>query len=419
MLVPAKPPQGVHKRRGQLKVIDMKAPEAIRDRATFYNTLRDDCPVAKIEAAEQEHYLLMGYENVRTLLNDHERFSKHWGNQMVRMENGIALNQDPPDFNAFRSLYTGYMSPRGVKRWANDCSRIANDLVDSMIQLGSGDLQQLIGKPLPARVAAIALGFPEDRVEDYRRWTDMFLTSMIEDPEAQKRVIDEMYVFFAEQIEKCRQMLRSAGITEPQPEHVGTVLPDTLTSVLLTHKYQGEYLSDAMLQRTIRGFFVGAVDTTGALVLNLLYRLLEQPELMQQVRENPKLLDAAMEESLRFDPPAIGMFRETTEACPVGGETIPAQARVLYSTFSANRDPSVYSDPDTFRLDRRPSQTPTPLSFGGGAHFCPGAWTARMEAKIALEIIIERLPNLRLTGPVEHFEAINFFVVRSFPAAWD
>lgn len=402
-----------------MKVVDMKSPDAIRDRANFYNTLRSECPVAKVEGAEQEHYLLLGYDNVRTLLNDHERFSKHWGNQMVRMENGIALNQDPPHFNAFRALYTSYMSPRGVKRWAADCSRIANDLVDKMIPLGSGDLQQLIGKPLPARVAAIALGFPEERVDDYRRWTDMFLTSMIEDPAEQQRVIDEMYVFFAAEIEKCRQILRDGGITDPAPEHVGTVLPDTLTSVLLTHKYQGEYLTDAMLQRTIRGFFVGAVDTTGALVLNLLYRLLEMPELMEQVRETPKLLDAAIEESLRFDPPAIGMFRETTQACPISGETIPAHSRVLYSTFSSNRDPAVYKDPDTFRLDRPPSETPTPLSFGGGAHFCPGAWTARMEAKIALEVIIQRLPKLRLTGKVEHFDAINFFVVRSFPAAWD
>ncbi len=402
-----------------MKVIDMKAPEALGERAPFYNALRDECPVAKIEAAEQEHFLLMGYDNVRTMLNDHERFSKHWGNQMVRLEEGVALNQDPPAFNDFRKLYTNYMSPRGVRRWSDDCKRVANDLVDQMRPLGSGDLQQLIGKPLPARVAAVALGFPEDRFDDYRRWTDTFLISMIEDPGAQQRTIDEMYAFFAEQIERVRQMLRDAGITEPAPEHVGTVLPDTLTSVLLTHKYNGQYLTDAMLHRTIRGFFLGGVDTTGALVLNLLYRLLERPERMEQVRENPALLDAAIDESLRFDPPAIGMFRETTEDFSVGGEVIPAHSRVLYSTFTANRDPAVYKDPDTFRLDRRPSETPIHLSFGGGAHFCPGAWTARMEAKLALEIIIARLPKLRLAGKVTHLDAINFFVVQSFPAAWD
>ena len=396
----------------------MKAPEALADRAGFYNALRSQCPVAKVDGAAHEHYLVLGYDNVHTLLNDHTRFSKYRGGQMVAMEDGIALNQDPPDFNAFRSLYTRYMSPVGVRRWENDCRRIINDLVDRMLSLGRGDLQDLIGKPLPARVAAIALGFPEDRVEDYRRWTDTFLVSMIGDPDEQLRVIAEMYAFFTEQFDVNRRLLADAGVTGPGPEHVGTVLPDTLVSVLMTSKYQGAYLDNAMLCRTVRGFFLGAVDTTGAPVLNTLHRLLERRELFEQVRADPALVVTAIDESLRFEPPAIGMFRETT--CPValGDETIPAGARVLYSTFSANRDPAFYADPDSFRLDRRPSETTPHLGFGNGAHFCPGAWTARMEARIALEVIIDRLPRLRLAGPVRHFDAINFYVVRSFPADW-
>jgi cytochrome P450 len=103
----------------------------------------------------------------------------------------------------------------------------------------------------------------------------------------------------------------------------------------------------------------------------------------------------------------------------MGDDTIPAQARVLYSTFSANRDPAIYEDPDTFRLDRKPSQTRPHLGFGNGAHFCPGAWTARLEARIAIEVILERLPKLCMAGAVRHFDAVNFYVVRSFPAAWD
>jgi cytochrome P450 len=402
-----------------MKSVNMATPEALADRAAFYNALRAECSVVQVEGSAHEHYLMLGYDNVRTLLNDHARFSKYWGGQMVPMEEGIALNQDPPDFSAFRTLYTGYMSPSGARRWSGDCLRIANDLVDRMTGLGSGDLQELIGKPLPARVAAIALGFPEDRVEDYRRWTDTFLTSMIGDPAEQLRVIAEIYAFFTEQFDINRKLLADAGITEPGPQHVGTVLPDTLVSVLMTSRYRGEYLDNAMLCRTVRGFFLGAVDTTGSLVLNVLHRLLEKRELFEQVRADPSLIPVAIDESLRFEPPAIGMFRETT--CPVtmGDATIPAQARVLYSTFSANRDPAIYEDPDTFRLDRKPSQTRPHLGFGNGAHFCPGAWTARLEARIAIEVILERLPKLRMAGAVRHFDAVNFYVVRSFPAAWD
>lgn len=402
-----------------MRTVDMATPEALADRAAFHNALRNQSPVFKVENAAHEHFLMLGYDNVRMMLNDHQRFSKYWGGQMVPMEEGIALNQDPPQFNAFRSLYTGYMSPSGVRRWSADCRRIANDLVDRMLEKKSGDLQDLIGKPLPARVAAIALGFPEDRVEDYRRWTDTFLISMIGDPEAQPRVIEEMYAFFTEQFDRNRKLLADAGIDEPGPEHVGTVLPDTLVSVLMTSRYGGAYLDNATLCRTVRGFFLGAVDTTGALVLNVLHRLLERRELFEQVRANPALITAAIDESLRFEPPAIGMFRQTTCPVTVGNATIPAHSRVLYSTFSANRDPAVYEDPDSFRLDRKPSQTAPHLAFGNGAHFCPGAWIARLEAGIALEVMLERLPRLRLAGKVTHFDAINFYVVRSFPAAWD
>jgi cytochrome P450 len=396
-----------------LKTVDPKAPDALANRPAFHNALRDP-GVAQAEGGQ--YYYVAGFENVKAVLEDHTRFTKVWGSQLAPMEHGVALNQDPPDFNPFKRLYNAYMSPAGVKRWAADCSRIAHDVIDSFEAMGSGDLQSLFGKPVPARVAARALGFPEDRVDLYRNWTDSFLDAMIRDPEAQVRVIQEMYTFFDEQFELKRQILRDAGISEPGPAHVGTVLDDSLTSVLMTSLWQGRYLTNDELRRTVRGFFVGAVDTTGALMLNTLYRLLEQPGLWDRVRADPDLIDVAIEESLRLEPPAMGMFRGT--ACPVhmAGETVPEGARVLFSLVSANRDPKHFKDPDSFRLDRRGERH---IAFGSGAHFCPGAWTARMEAGIALRIFIERLPRLRLTGPVRHYDAINFWIVRHFPAAWD
>lgn len=397
-----------------MQTVDPEAPEALSDRPGFHNMLRDRCPVAR--AANGQYYYVAGFDNVKEVLDNSDRFSKEWGSQLAPMEHLVALNQDPPAFNEFKRLYNAYMSPAGVKRWAGDCARIANEVIDSFEALGSGDLQPLFGKPVPAKVAARALGFPEDQVERYRRWTDAFLDAMIRDPVAQQAVIDEMYAFFDEQFELKRQKLREAGIDRPGPEHVGPVLDDSLTSVLMTTPYQGRYLTNDELRRTVRGFFVGGVDTTGALMLNTLHRLLDQPELWEEVKANPDLIDVAIEESLRFEPPAMGMFRGTS--CPVdmAGETIPADARVLFSVLSANRDPKYFKDPDTFRLDRTGERH---IAFGSGAHFCPGAWTARLEAKIALRIFVERLPRLRLTGPVTYYDAINFWIVRHFPAAWN
>jgi cytochrome P450 len=397
-----------------MKTVDPKAPDALADRAAFHNHLREESPVAI--SADRRYYCVAGYDNVKRVLEDNSAFTKEWGSQLEPMERGVALNQDPPEFSEFRRIYNSYMSPAGVRRWADDCTRIANHVIDSFIDAGSGDLQPLFGKPVPAMVAARALGFPEDNVDMYRRWTDSFLDAMIRDPQEQLRIIGELYAFFDEQFEAKRQQLRAAGIDEPGREHVGSVLDDSLTSVLMTTRYKGRYLTNDELRRTIRGFFVGGVDTTGALMLNTLHYLLEEPGLWERVRQDPDLIDAAIEETLRMSPPALGMFRGTR--CPVdmGGETIPADARVLFSTLSANRDPSRFEDPDSFRLDR--SRNPH-LAFGSGSHFCPGAWTARMEAGISLKIFIRRLPRLRLTGPVRFYEAVNFWIVRHFPAAWD
>lgn len=396
-----------------MQTVNPNSPAALADRPSFHNQLRDYGVAA---AHGGQYYYAAGFDNVKQVLEDTEHFSKEWGSQLAPMEQGIALNQDPPTFNEFKRIYNSYMSPAGVKRWAADCTRIANEVIDSFEHLGSGDLQQLFGKPVPAKVAARAIGFPEEPVEMYRRWTDSFLDAMIRDPEEQQRIIAEMYAFFDEQFELKRQKLRDAGITEPSREHVGTVLDDSLTSVLMTTPYQGRYLSNDELRRTIRGFFVGGVDTTGALMLNTLNSLLEQPELWEQVKADPELVDAAIEESLRLQPPAMGMFRGTPRPVQMSGQTIPEGARVLFSVLSANRDPQYFKDPDSFRLDRKGERH---IAFGLGPHFCPGAWTARLEAGIALRIFIERLPRLRLTAPVQYYDAINFWIVRHFPAAWN
>lgn len=388
---------------------------ALADPVTFHENLREGGRVAHVPA--QDYYLVGGYDEVKAVMDDHTRFTKSLGNQLAEMEPNYALNQDPPDFSAFRALYTRYMSPAGVKRWTRDCIEIADRLIDAMEPMGGGDLQPLFAKPLPAEVTAIALGLPRGQVDRYRAWTDAFLSNMIADPAEQARIIAELYEFFDEQFEARRGALRAANIAEPSPEHVGTVLSDDLISVLMATPYRGRHLTNDELRRTVRGFFIGGVDTTGALILNVLNRLLGTEGLWDRVRREPALVEPAITETLRIDPPTIGMFRGT--ACPVdmAGETIPQGARVLYSILSANRDPARYADPDEFRLDRK-DRAPM-LTFGSGAHFCPGAWTARLEARTAIERLLARLPNLRRTGPPTYFKASNFRILASFPVAWD
>lgn len=393
------------------------APEAMADPFAFHNELRRRCPVAKVETPD--FYIISGYRDVLDVLSDPARWTKSRGNLIATMEHNLALNQDPPAFNEFRRLYNGYMSPNGVRRWAPAATGIAEGLITSLLPLGAGDLQELLAKPLPVRVTAIAVGLPRENYDQYRAWTDAFLTAMANKPEDTASVVQSLYAFFDAEFDRRLAVLQAAGVTEPGPEHIGSVLTDDLIAVLMTARYQGRRLTREELRRTVRGFFIGGIDTTAALILNVLYRLLETRRLWDAVVADPGLVDAAIDESLRLDSPTIGMFRGA--ACPIEqhGVSIPQDARVFFSLPSANRDPDMFEDPDTFRLDRPPSERSRHLAFGSGAHFCPGAWLARMEARIAVGLVARHLPKLRLTGPVTRVEPFAFWGLTSFPAAWD
>ena len=128
-----------------------------------------------------------------------------------------------------------------------------------------------------------------------------------------------------------------------------------------------------------------AIDTTTGLIGNALRCLLDRPELVRHLRERPELIPAAIEETLRFEPPALSCSRFARERFDLGGIEIPAGSQLLLGLAAANRDPERYASPDRFDLDR--DQTGL-LSFGGGRHFCLGAALARSEGRIALERLL-------------------------------
>lgn len=117
-----------------MRHVDPESDSALRHHEDFHKRLREEGQVAHVE--QQDYYLVGGYEAVKDVMVDHDRFTKSYGNQLAPMEPRYALNQDPPHFSAFRSLYTRYMSPVGVKRWTNDCQEIADRLIDACDRIG-------------------------------------------------------------------------------------------------------------------------------------------------------------------------------------------------------------------------------------------------------------------------------------------
>jgi cytochrome P450 len=136
------------------------------------------------------------------------------------------------------------------------------------------------------------------------------------------------------------------------------------------------------------------------------------------LRENPGLVEGAIEESLRYDPPVLAHFR--TSLCPVTmhGHELPEHAKLMFNITGANRDPEKFPDGEEFRIDRPLAQSRQHLSFGYGVHFCMGAPVARLEARIAVTRLLERMPGLRLVGRGERVRTWLYWGRTSLPVAW-
>jgi cytochrome P450 len=178
-------------------------------------------------------------------------------------------------------------------------------------------------------------------------------------------------------------------------------------------------ITDAELLSLLVQLLVGGNETTTSLITNLMWRLLGRPELWRAVVADPSLVEVAVEESLRTDPPVLGLYRTTTSAVCVADDAIAADTKVMLLWASANRDESVWQHAEDFRLDRDLTEVRRhSLSFGFGSHVCPGAPLARLEARLVLDALVRRAPTLALAGEPERIEPFFLWGRRRLPVQW-
>jgi cytochrome P450 len=383
-----------------------------------YAELRERCPVHHHESFTPPFFTLSRYDDVREALVDHGTWSIRYG-QSPQYTRPAGLVNDPPEHTAFRQLFSRAFTPRVVGRIEDQIAGIAGDLVDGFVGRHAGDLHDLYAVDLPTIVISRLLGIPEgDRGLFKQMSTALTATYNAPDPHesaAPRRAFDE---YFSGILDGRRARVAATGASDPQPEHVGTVLPDDLITSFLVAEVDGRRLDDRELQWMLLLLLLGGNETSTALITNLVWRLLERRERWEAVAADPALVDAAVEESLRHDPPVLGLFRTPTHDVTRHGVTIPAKAKVMVCFAAANRDPGEFERPEEFRLDRPTSELKRHMSFGFGAHFCPGAALARLEARVTLRLFLERLPGLALAGDPERIAAFNLWGRRTLPATW-
>jgi cytochrome P450 len=288
----------------------------------------------------------------------------------------IILYADGADHTRQRSLVNRAFVPAAVNGLRPAMRAAASKLVDEIADRGRCDFVDAFADPYPIEVMGRLLGVPLDDYHQLRQWsTDIGLTFSLA-VAANRERIEAAVVGLYEYVDRliC-QRRRSPG--------------EDVVSTLIDAHDAGDRLGHDELRNLVVTFIFAGHDTTRNQLGNAIVALAEHPSQWDILARRPELADRAVEEVMRYRPAVPAIFRTTTEQVERAGLTIPAGTFVLQCVQSANRDPRVFADPD--RLDIVVERGATMLTFGGGTHFCLGAWLARAELTEALPLLAGRL----------------------------
>jgi cytochrome P450 len=375
----------------------------LADPYPYYARFRREAPV--FHAPKIDFWVVSRYEDIVSIVKDPETFSNARVQEPLHpltpealedLRSGVRVvpttsTADPPLHKRTRKHAARAFSARRVAELEGRIREIANGLIDAMISDGRADLVDRFAFPLPASVVFSLIGYPEEDTEMLKSWCSdrLKITWGRPLPEEQKATIEKMTSFFDYIEDFVRRRAED--------------LRDDYTSDLLRIRAEDEEnLSfDEVVSICYSLSFAGH-ETTTNLILNGLRQLLGQPGLWDELREDPSLIENAVEETLRRDTSVIAWRRSSTRPVEISGVEVPEGARLMLLLASANRDEGVFEDPDAFDICRKNANKH--IAFSHGIHFCLGAPLARLEARIAFELLTQRLPDLRLSPPDQRFE---------------
>ena len=357
----------------------------------LFHRLREHDPVYETDFG---YWYVSRYDDVVRLLRDTRLTSGRGvpdslgvtGGPLREIMDSWMMALDGPEHHRARDLVSRAFTPRAVEAMRPAITAAAERMVDDLAAAG-GDLVELLAFPLPMEVTRLLFGADPDE------W-DAGVVALF-DPRRRSGLgwVDDM--------QRLTDYLRGvvadhrAGVAPSTGLFVALAATDDDGFVLTEH----EQLANAVLLVTA-GF-----ETTMALLTNAVHTLLLHPDQLALLRADPALAPAAVDEVLRYEPPALFTTRYATEAVEVAGTEIPAGANIMFSSLAANRDPARYPDPDTFDITRVDIR---PVTFGGGVHSCIGSTLARVEAEIALTTLFGRIPTLTLDESVStRFQSDN------------
>jgi cytochrome P450 PksS len=379
-----------------IKDVDISSPVFKANPYPYFARLRAEAPVHRIILGDKRPaWLVTRYDDVTTVLTD-DRFIKDKRRALSREQAAAApwipgifkplefnmLDLDPPDHTRLRALVHKAFSPRLVDNMRERVQRLTEELLDAVQDQGRMDLIRDYALPLPSTIIAEMLGVPTRDRHKFHRWSST-IVSTVPSRWGLLTAIPSLWAYLR-YIRRLVQTRRAA----PQ---------DDLVSALVEAREVGDKLTEDELLAMVSLLLIAGHETTVNLIGNGMLALMEHPEAIDQLRNDPALIKPAVEELLRYDGPLeTATERYAREDLTMAGVTIPRGEIVFAVLASANRDERQFERPDELILTREPNRH---LAFGLGVHYCLGAPLARLEGQIAINTLLRRLPELRLTRP--------------------
>jgi cytochrome P450 len=347
----------------------------------YRTTLPDGTPV----------WLLTRYEDVLALLRD-ERFTKNrrtaltpqqarklpWTPAIFRPLERNMLDLDPPDHTRLRSIVYKAFTPHLVEHMRSRVEALANELLDRVPSRGGMELIRDYALPLPMTIITEILGVPTKDRDRFRKWSNAVVS--LSSPNPNLRVLPSVWMFL-------RYLRKFFKVRRREPR-------GDLVSALIRAEEAGDRLSEDELLAMVFLLLIAGHETTVNLISSGVLALLQHPNQMERLRHEPLLVKSAVEELLRYTSPVFTTSeRYALDNATVHDVNIPRGEMTLGVIGSANRDETVFDNPNDLNITREPNKH---LSFGQGIHFCLGAPLARMEAQIAINTLLRWKPNLQL-----------------------
>ena len=362
----------------------------------FYKLAREEAPVYLLPGTNI--YLVTRHADIRAMLKDTETFSSNFAHllsgsgetkEVRELYKGTVepadtlLTLDPPRHRVYRSLVNKVFSAKRVEQMHDYIEQIVDELIDGFIDEGECEFIAAFASPLPLMVIADQLGIDRELLPRFKVWSDSLaarLGGMVSPEEAKDiaMAVREYQEYILGVIAARRE--------EPRD--------DMISDLANAEIDDGRKLNDAEVISIVQQFLVAGNETTTSSLAGGLLSLIQDPEQMRLLREDPSRMENTVEEILRTETPSAGLWRAVTRDVEWGDTLIPEGAMVMLRYAAANRDERVFEDAERFDICRHNADDH--IAFGQGTHFCPGAMLARKEMIVALNAFLARVENIQL-----------------------